>query len=69
MNNTGRFLDKRFVFIGVVCSGMSGTEDTDLYRVLGATSGDSVQHIKYKYQQLVLQVNAPHIRETGRMLT
>lgn len=36
---------------------MGETEQTDLYRVLGATSGDSVQHIKHKYQQLVLQVN------------
>lgn len=40
-----------------VCSGMGETEHTDLYRVLGATSGDSVQHIKHKYQQLALQVN------------
>lgn len=36
---------------------MSQNEEADLYRVLGATSCDTVQHIKHKYQQLVLQVN------------
>lgn len=37
---------------------MSEDQEADLYRVLGATSGDTLQHIKHKYQQLVLQVNA-----------
>lgn len=36
---------------------MSENEEADLYSVLGATSCDTVQHIKQKYQQLVLQVN------------
>lgn len=42
----------------VLCSaGMSENQEADLYSVLGATSCDTVQHIKHKYQQLVLQVN------------
>lgn len=36
---------------------MSEKEEADLYSVLGATSCDSVQLLKHKYQQLVLQVN------------
>lgn len=36
---------------------MGEAEQADLYRVLGATSCDSVQHIKHKYQQLALQVS------------
>lgn len=36
---------------------MGENEAADLYGVLGATSGDTVQHIRHKYQQLVLQVN------------
>ncbi|XP_056908800.1 dnaJ homolog subfamily C member 24 isoform X1 [Takifugu flavidus] len=41
---------------------MGETEHTDLYRVLGATSGDSVQHIKHKYQQLALQYHPDRFR-------
>lgn len=36
---------------------MSETQEADLYGVLGATSCDTPQHLKHKYQQLVLQVN------------
>lgn len=36
---------------------MSENKEADPYRVLGATSGDSLQHIKHRYRQLLLQVN------------
>lgn len=40
-----------------VAGAMSEKEEVDLYSVLGASSCDSVQLLKHKYQQLVLQVN------------
>lgn len=36
---------------------MCETPEKDLYAVLGASSSDSAQQLKHKYQQLALQVN------------
>lgn len=34
-------------------------QDADLYEVLGSSPSDSVQQLRYRYQQLVLQVSSP----------
>lgn len=46
---------------------MSDNQEADLYSVLGASSCDSVQRIKQRYQQLVLQVNTDnlHLHQVG----
>lgn len=36
---------------------MYEASEKDLYAVLGASSSDSAQELKHRYQQLVLQVN------------
>lgn len=43
-----------------VRAGMCEAVKMDLYAVLGASPSYSVQQLRHRYQQLALQVNAPH---------
>lgn len=43
---------------------MCEAEGKDLYAVLGASSSDSAQQLRHRYQQLVLQVNTVSQQKT-----